>query len=86
MKKNKTNSKLIIASFAAILGMGFSAFAQNTFPSTGNAGINTLSPIVPLEVRGDVKFIDPGTMEEISFARPGGENGFNLTSTMGLTD
>lgn len=30
--------------------------AQNTFPSTGNVGIGTISPVVPLEVNGELKW------------------------------
>jgi hypothetical protein len=56
--------------------------AQNTFPSTGNVGIGTLSPAYLLHVTGgDVKFIQSG--EEVSFARPAMQNGLSLSSVSG---
>lgn len=69
----------------ALIQLNYNAFSQNTFPNSpsgsGNVGIGTLSPAVLLDVQnGDVKFNQLG--EEISFARPAGENGFSLSSSL----
>jgi hypothetical protein len=82
MKKQKTHA-LIIVLLITMIQLGNYAFAQNVFPTGVGTfvGIGTTTPAVNLVVKGDVKFIDPATTEEISFARPGGQNGFNLTSS-----
>ena len=47
--------RLVLAFFLvlAITSSGGLAWAQNTFPPSGNAGIGTLTPVVPLDVRAD---------------------------------
>jgi hypothetical protein len=82
MKKQKTHALIIVMLITIILWGGNLAAQPNIFPTTGFTGIGTTTPVVNLEVRGDVKFIDPVSLEEISFARPWGENGFNLTSSL----
>lgn len=49
--------KKIILSLSMLAGMAGVSYAQtNTFPTTGNAGVGTLAPAVPLQVIGASRF------------------------------
>lgn len=75
-----------------ILTLAVSATAQNTFPSTGNVGIGTTSPLATLDVRGTIQNVtnQNGTLPTISssISSSGGTLiGWNgLSTTPGETD
>jgi hypothetical protein len=50
------NSKLLCAMACIIVNVCITHAQTNIFPSTGNAGINTLTPATPLQVIGSSRF------------------------------
>ena len=52
--------KTVTSIFFCLLAM--SALAQNTFPSSGNVGIGTNSPIGPLHIKTSSVFFNPGSL------------------------
>ncbi|WP_209332468.1 hypothetical protein [Lunatimonas salinarum] len=51
---NRSIKKFLFLSLIIALGSNFGSAQTNTFPTSGNVGIGTTSPSVPLHVKGDV--------------------------------
>nr|WP_121273831.1 hypothetical protein [Pedobacter schmidteae] len=60
-----------ILSIVLPLTITVSAYSQNTFPSSGNAGAGTLTPSQQLTVKGNLNIEDPTGGKYIGFGVPG---------------
>lgn len=72
------NTKLLCISMCALININIIHAQTNIFPSTGNAGINTLIPATPLQVIGSSRF---GATTNYAQFDDNGNLSFNGSST-----
>jgi hypothetical protein len=63
-----------------LLVLTSSASAQNTFPATGNVGIGTMAPVVPLDVAGRIRMTNGSDFSEMFTGTSGGVTGLHFGS------
>src|ERR1700748_3221094 len=76
-KLKNNNMKTFLTTAIAILLFTITCRAQNTFPSSGSAGIGTTSPASTLQVVGDTRFGTNGTYTDLRMFTDGVVGGYN---------
>src|SRR5262245_54250206 len=76
----KRSPLLRLSVMGLLLALTSTAWGQNTFPSSGNVGVGTMSPGAPLDVNGRIRMSNGTDFAEFFMGLSGGVSGIHIGS------